>query len=107
MNDLETTESPAPETAPETPDETSESPTYLHNAWFALDHYVCLRCGHEDWSLPTLAQHMAVYHQGVMIEAPPGYEPPSAEEETPRAEDTMPAAQASVDEAALSPETKE
>lgn len=87
MNDLETTASPAPETAPETPDETSESPTYKQDQWYGLEHYVCLLCGHEDWSLPTLTQHMQAYHQGHMVLAPEGYEPPVVEAEVLAAEE--------------------
>lgn len=72
--------------SPERAAETSESPTYKHDQWGTLDHFVCLLCGHEDWSEPTLLQHMQVYHQARMVEAPPGYEPPTSEE-MPTAED--------------------
>lgn len=71
-------ETPSPEPSPEPSEE--PSPTYKHDQWYGLEHFICLLCGHEDWSEPTLAQHMAVYHQGVMVAAPPGYEPPAPPE---------------------------
>lgn len=63
----------------ETEDSEAESeepqPTYVQDTWSGLEHYRCLLDGHEGWSYDTFAQHMAVYHQGVMIAAPSGYVP--------------------------------
>lgn len=88
MNDPEMVPETNPATGPETLDEapgqateTSESPTYKHDAWYGLNHYICLLCGHEDWSEPTLLQHMQAYHAGKMVVAPEGYEPPVMAEE--------------------------
>lgn len=116
MTDMETTEissqetsqEPDPEIQTERQDDTSESPTYLRQDWGSLEHYICLRCGHEDWSLPTLEQHMQAYHAGKMVVAPEGYEPPGAEEETAVAAEGVEMAAASDTEAvetvALSPD---
>lgn len=61
---------PAPEPVPPRDPTQDDDPTYRVEAWSGLTRYVCLICQHEDWSVETLEQHMAVYHRGVMREAP-------------------------------------
>ena len=52
-------------------------PTYVQDTWSGREHYRCLLDGHEGWEYQSFSQHMAVYHRGLMIAAPPGYEPPA------------------------------